>query len=1181
MRSVQFLSASVTAALVVCLSVNAALQRWSDDFVRCGGGFWQSRIKVELCNLKDVPLTGYSAALRVGGGEKELPLEGVRVEELRVSTAEGVEVLFAVFTPQGLQLTSGRIPEGALIAFPVSCKPGESSSLYVYWNNPLAEEIPDFLNVRPFVLNGSFESGGSEGPFGWKLDPGDSRHRVSWTDSEARTGAKSVVTEVEEGASPSWIAARQRGLSVFPGCKYEFRAWVKARDVKGTAGWYLHFENEKGRLLEAPVLRAGSGTFNWREVKSVFTVPPQAVRLSFGTVLRGTGTAWFDDVTVRCMEPAVEISVGKEQKRRLKFVGGKAPWPKWGEWRCAVRAIGDGGQRLVAVDLPEGLQKRMRGGALCRVYFQGRSVPHFLLGSALLFRFRGEPGVVATHYVYLKSRGPSKTSKPQGGFDLSALLSESGNLVRNGSFEEENLGPAWKGVPPQSGSVSIGVVKEGLRGGKCLRLYVPPDLKPAWRGIRQSMRIEPGGTYLVCGYLKGRDLSEEARLHIHFKNERGALSKILPMTSVGPGIRGSAPWRMLHRIVSAPEDATVLQLHLTIHGSGTVFYDDIAVLAVSPGRRGRWEGRPADPSEGLKVWAVNPIVKVFPFDLPGITLGAGSAAASSLRVWCARGEREPLQLAFRSGRPIPGLTIRTKPVLGPEGAAVCELQTALVGLVPVDYPTNYYRSTSPEWIRKRPKGSPGSDGWPGLWPDPLLPVSKLDLPANETRAVWITFTVPARASPGEYRTVFRFEAGGKTLVKVPVGLRVWDFTLPEKRHVAAIYDIRLGPGGKRFWGGSLEEVYPQIAAFMAERRLCADTVRPAPRIAYRDGRVEADFAAFDKAADWYFSELKMPFSYTPWYFYCFGWGHPPGLKFGQRPYPGPYPYRGADRGRLREEFKKAYQACLSAFWEHLKEKGWSDRFILYISDEPYYRDPAVIKQMKALCDMVHEVDPRIPIYSSTWRYVPAWKDYLNVWGLGHAGHVPPETFSKIRKDGARVWFTTDGQMCLDTPYCAVERLLPYYCFKYGVEAYEFWGAGWLTYNPFRFGWHSYIRQSGRPGESFWVRYPNGDGFILYPGRAAGFSGVVSSVRCEQASQGVEDYEYLFLAGKLLKTAAHLGPEERALKEALERAEGIVSIPNAGGRYSTRILPDPDLVPKVRIALGDAIEAVVRKRRSAR
>ena len=51
-----------------------------------------------------------------------------------------------------------------------------------------------------------------------------------------------------------------------------------------------------------------------------------------------------------------------------------------------------------------------------------------------------------------------------------------------------------------------------------------------------------------------------------------------------------------------------------------------------------------------------------------------------------------------------------------------------------------------------------------------------------------------------------------------------------------------------------------------------------------------------------------------------------------------------------------------------------------------------------------------------------------------------------------------------------------------------------------------------------------------------------------------------------------GRETAQADKALELAGKLVEIPNAGGRYSTKILPDPDAVFAVKEALGKAIEA---------
>ena len=170
------------------------------------------------------------------------------------------------------------------------------------------------------------------------------------------------------------------------------------------------------------------------------------------------------------------------------------------------------------------------------------------------------------------------------------------------------------------------------------------------------------------------------------------------------------------------------------------------------------------------------------------------------------------------------------------------------------------------------------------------------------------------------------------------------------------------------------------------------------------------------------------------------------------------------------------------------------------------------------------------------------------------------------KAGSRFWWTTDGQMCTDTPYCAVERLLPHYARAYGADAYEFWGCTWLTYDPWKFGWHSYIRQSDTPGRTYWVRYPAGDGFLIYPPHEGGTE-PVSTIRLEAARDGVEDYNYLV---QLERLAAEKGPRAAEAARLVDEFRALVSIPNAGGRYSTRILPEPEKLASLRLRAGELL-----------
>jgi hypothetical protein len=112
-------------------------------------------------------------------------------------------------------------------------------------------------------------------------------------------------------------------------------------------------------------------------------------------------------------------------------------------------------------------------------------------------------------------------------------------------------------------------------------------------------------------------------------------------------------------------------------------------------------------------------------------------------------------------------------------------------------------------------------------------------------------------------------------------------------------------------------------------------------------------------------------------------------------------------------------------------------------------------------------------------------------------------------------------------------------------------------------------------EYMWVRYPNGDGYLTYPGEPQGLKGPASSIRLEAAREGIEDYEYFFILQERMKEAARSGRNIQKAEQALERAKDLVSIPNAGGLRSTEILPDPDAVYRVREEIAEAIKDLRR------
>jgi len=704
--------------------------------------------------------------------------------------------------------------------------------------------------------------------------------------------------------------------------------------------------------------------------------------------------------------------------------------------------------------------------------------------------------------------------------------------------------------------------------------------------LNQDIIIEPGKTYMFGAMVKCSDISDGISIAIRFHGDKDSLINFRSGSDKITGTSGMTP---VSGIFRAPEKANSAVISLGLSGSetGTASYNGILMMESVEGYSGSmfFERREADKLKDLTVWPVNPVVKVFHEDL-------FPSQVESLHISTAKNETEPLQIALRSNKDFTNMRVEVKNPVNSEGRKLDQVSVNIVGYVPIDYPSNYYEKKVPYWHLKYPMEAIGSDGWSGFWPDPLLPHETFKLEANTTQPIWIEVTVPEGTVSGDYTGQINIFQNDSLVKEIPWTVHVWDFALPQKNSFGAIYDIRSAEDMPEpmadlilddLPGNELRNMY---LSFMAKHRISSGEISPAPKVNYQGGKVSIVFSEYDKAAAYYFDELKNPFAYLPTgIFYVFGWAFPPSEKFGEKPYPGEYPYDEADRGKLRPEYKQAYQLVLKTFWDHIKEKGWADRFLLYLSDEPHTAENSkadIVTQMKVLCDMIHEVDTQIPVYVSTWWYRPEWEEYINIWGLGYNGEgdyghlVTKEDMEHIKQSGGRIWFTTDGNFCTETPYLALERLLPWFGYKYGAEAYEFWGVNWLTYNPFKYGWHSYIFESQAPGEESWKRYPNGDGYVVYPGKPIGLDGLVGSIRLKQVREGAEDYEYLSLLGRLIEKTDPKDPQVKTATKTLHQALDLVNIPCAMGRYSTKILKTPDEIFIIREQVAKSIEALSNK-----
>lgn len=1194
-------SLSTSASVFASEQQSPDAESWSKSLSFDGGGVWKLRIPVRFENKTDTAWEGRPTAVRLSDA-----IQAPKAQEVRVTKSDGQEVLFNVLHADGMPLESGLMPENAFIMIPVDCEPGKTAKYFIYYGNEKAEALPEFLNAKQGLVNTDLEIGLGSIPDGWYADQNTETMQNAWVDENPKTGKRCLQTTIKDGEKPSWFAIRQSGIPVIGGLKYRFSAWVRGENVKGRAGWYIHVGNEKKSDIINNVQGNYDGSFDWKEIEIEFTAPKEANRMTVGTVLYGTGSAWYDSVCLECLdkEHDIESAVGDLEFIPYKIFEADLSWPttEKGNYLCRskFRIVNDSEKPLENVPV----LMTLRGTAA-----------HGLRGPLKnLFAVQGTGEDNKKHSVQLldadQNRVVAKLSIPEKSvkyfnvyYQLDEAKAPTGlnlkkadlgteadtahpelqaaqdpfaglpNLVKNGDFEQnEGDHPTnWRRNdpnPPKGVQYAVETSPEIVRFGKsCARLDVAENAPKSWRGWTQSVKVEPGKSYLVQGWLRGKDI-ESARLHLHFHDEKGSLAKDNAMSSVGPDISGTTDWTRLAEVVTTPNDARTMTVHLTTNSSGTLWHDNISVFDGLFAEQIDRESNYPLKSEfnNLMLWQVPAVVKVFPQTIPSKT--AISAIKPVLKIESAKNEKEPIQIAVRSDKNLP-LTFTVSAPVHSKGFKLDDFEINTVGYVPVNYPTNYYNTKVPAWYQKTPTSAPGCDGWKGIWPDPLLPDNTLQLKPNRTESVWITFSIPKDAPAGKYSGNLTVSSGFAPKL-YPIEIIVRNFALPDENHVSAIYDVRFGPGAK-YWGKAVRDYYREIVDLMSENRLAPDSVGVEPNVVLKDGKLLFDWAEFDETCNWYFNERKIRFAYTPNTLYSFGWGHPPRKFFGENPYPGEWPFKDADFSKINPEYKKLYQDYLRQFWTHVKEKGWADRFVLYISDEPNFWTGNIIGQMQAVCKMIHEVDPSIPIYSSTWHYLPQWKDAIDVWGIAHYGLVPVDKMQEIKDYGSKIWFTTDGMLCLDTPYSAIERLLPYYCFKYGADAYEFWGVGWLTYNPYQYGSHAYIHQTSTPGEYYWVRYPNGDGYMIYPPEPIGAKKIVQSIRFAQAREGVEDFEYFYMLSNLIDQAKTTGKDVSKAENALKAARDMVDCPSPTGRYSSKILPNPDRIYETRRQVADAIE----------
>ena len=435
-------------------------------------------------------------------------------------------------------------------------------------------------------------------------------------------------------------------------------------------------------------------------------------------------------------------------------------------------------------------------------------------------------------------------------------------------------------------------------------------------------------------------------------------------------------------------------------------------------------------------------------------------------------------------------------------------------------------------------------------PDPLLEESSLTVQAGQAQPVWITVYVPKGTAPGTYSGEATVRTPDGTLV-LPIELLVYPFELSDKRHLYLTNWFQGNHIADAHKVEMLSEEYWQIL-----QRYAVDLAEHHQNVIYTpwrlvgvyreaDGGLSFNYRDFDRFVETFIdagTAERIEIQHVAYH--------------GERGRAGREillsKIRPVDRQtgeRVDLEGNQGMTALLRDLHRHLEQKGWLERTIIHVADEPSFHN---INEWKAISRFVHENFPGVKTIDAIGA--TGYEDALDIMvPLTRDVHTWFDDFKAAQAAGTELWFYT----CCSPWGKYANRFLDYHLSKTrvlhwmnyftGTEGFLHWG---LTY-----GWDDPFGPA--------PRYPPGDSHIIYPGK----DGPMSSVRWEMLREGLEDYEYLWLLeAKTRELLSELGVDSgRFPADALSR-----EICGSLVKSLTDYVTDPATFYRVRRELASAI-----------
>jgi len=487
----------------------------------------------------------------------------------------------------------------------------------------------------------------------------------------------------------------------------------------------------------------------------------------------------------------------------------------------------------------------------------------------------------------------------------------------------------------------------------------------------------------------------------------------------------------------------------------------------------------------------------------------------SIDIFGMRNEYVSAQCVIKANQDLQNVTVTLSPLKHTTLSTSLPSKTLkwnFVGSIPIEENTPKYRKT--DLIRAAP----------AQFPDFLAEDNEVFMKKGNYKAVYLTIKIPRSTMAGDYKGQVTIKTD-KADMSLPLQLRIYPLTLPDERHLMVtewyttgyfkkFHDIDASDS-QRFY--NMLRIYAENMAEHRQNvfRVSLDLITC---IKADNGNLKFNFSKFDKWAETFLETGYMDLLETG-FVARFGEGGWSSKEILLRDFRVQMESTGK---RITIPGKEFLPKFLPALENHLREKGWLEKTVFHIADEPSNHN---VMRWRQASEFVHSYAPalrRMDAIETTHCF-----DRLEIW-VPKLDHLATwyNVFKRAQNQGYELWFYTVGifqkgsypNKTVDVPLIE-SRILHWLNYRFGLKGYLHWGFNHWTDDPF-----------AAPGRH------RGDGWHIYPKK----DGLINSLRWEQMRNGIQDYEYLWmLEDKIRKIKAGLG-ERLSIIEPSRRGIEIAS-----------------------------------------